>query len=158
MRKVRFVTEGYFVCFQTDIGHAEKLVQVREGAVFKDGVLGNFESPPTDTVREGPGEGGKPYYTRNDEQNEVSQSVMEFGINMVASEQIAMDRSIPDFRIAECKYWNYPEDLPTTSVVIVFHNEGWSTLLRTVHSVLNRSPIKFLKEVVLIDDYSDKGR
>jgi polypeptide N-acetylgalactosaminyltransferase len=56
-----------------------------------------------------------------------------------------------------CKYWHYPEDLPTASVVIAFHNEGWSPLLRTVHSVLLRSPQYLLKEVILVDDYSDKG-
>jgi Glycosyl transferase family 2 len=42
-------------------------------------------------------------------------------------------------------------------VVLVFHNEGWSTLLRTVHSVLNRTPPQFLEEVLLVDDFSDKG-
>lgn len=47
--------------------------------------------------------------------------------------------------------------LPTTSVVIAFYNEAWSTLLRTVHSVLETSPDILLKEVVLVDDYSDRG-
>lgn len=56
-----------------------------------------------------------------------------------------------------CKHWNYPEDLPRTSVIIVFHNEGWSVLLRTIHSVINRTPSKFLEEILLVDDFSDKG-
>jgi polypeptide N-acetylgalactosaminyltransferase len=47
--------------------------------------------------------------------------------------------------------------LPTASVVIVFVNEGWSTLMRTVHSAINHSPTELLKEVVLVDDYSNKG-
>lgn len=28
--------------------------------------------------------------------------------------------------------------------------------MRTVHSVINRTPPKFLHEIVLVDDYSDK--
>lgn len=57
-----------------------------------------------------------------------------------------------------CKYWHYPTKLPTASVVIVFHNEGWSTLMRTVHSVINTSPPELLAEVVLVDDFSTKGK
>lgn len=49
-------------------------------------------------------------------------------------------------------------NLPKTSVVIAFYNEAWSTLLRTVHSVLETSPDILLEEVILVDDYSDKGK
>ncbi|XP_064096978.1 N-acetylgalactosaminyltransferase 7-like [Macrobrachium nipponense] len=117
---------------------------------------GNFE-PTNPPARNGPGEGGKAYHLPPNKQNEGSQSVSEYGINMVVSDEIPMDRVIPDTRHPECKHWEYPEDLPTTTVVIVFHNEGFSTLMRTVHTVVDRSPPQFLKEVLLVDDYSDKA-
>ncbi len=65
--------------------------------------------------------------------------------------------SLPSLIFCRCKTKVYPDDLPRTSVVIVFHNEAWTTLLRTVHSVIDRSPRPLLEEIVLVDDASERG-
>ena len=76
-------------------------------------------------------------------------------LNVVASELVSLNRRLPDVRSDSCKSIEYPNRLPKISVIIVFHNEPWSTLLRTVHSVINRSPPSLLQEVLLVDDASD---
>eukprot|EP00051_Salpingoeca_urceolata_P002861 m.53348 g.53348 ORF g.53348 m.53348 type:complete len:593 (-) comp12374_c1_seq2:136-1914(-) len=64
-------------------------------------------------------------------------------------------RPVPDVRDRTCKAITYDQDLPTTSVILTFHNEARSTLLRTIRSVIDRSPPHLLREIVLIDDASD---
>ncbi|XP_025058196.1 N-acetylgalactosaminyltransferase 7 isoform X2 [Alligator sinensis] len=127
--------------------------------VLRPGVLGNFEpkEPEPHGVAGGPGEEAKPFVLGPEYKESVQASVKEFGFNMVASDMISLDRSVNDLRQEECKYWHYGENLLTSSVIIVFHNEGWSTLMRTVHSVIKRTPRKYLAEIVLIDDFSNKA-
>ena len=62
------------------------------------------------------------------------------------------------FHNFRCKSIQYPKKLPTASVVIIFHNEAWSPLLRTAYSVVNRSPPEYLHEVILLDDFSDRRK
>uniref|UniRef100_A0A8D0DCL8 Polypeptide N-acetylgalactosaminyltransferase 13 n=1 Tax=Sander lucioperca TaxID=283035 RepID=A0A8D0DCL8_SANLU len=105
---------------------------------------------------EGPGEMGKAVNVPKDDQEKMKDLFKINQFNLMASDMIALNRSLPDVRLDGCKTKLYPDDLPNTSIVIVFHNEAWSTLLRTVHSVINRSPRHLLVEVLLVDDASER--
>lgn len=45
--------------------------------------------------------------------------------------------------------------MPSVSVIIVFHKEAWSTLTRTIWSVITQTPKALLKEIILVDDFSE---
>ena len=74
------------------------------------------------------------------------------------SELISLHRSLPDFRGQWCRnqYDNKTDHLEKVSIIICFHNEAWSTLLRSVHSIINRTPKNLVHEILLVDDKSDK--
>lgn len=59
--------------------------------------------------------------------------------------------------IFRCSNVTYHSKLPSASVIIIFYNEPWSVLLRTVVSVLTNSPENLIKEIILVDDHSDEG-
>lgn len=84
----------------------------------------------------------------------MDQLLKEHNYNLLASDMISLQRSLPDARSDECKRLFYPRKLPSTSVIIIFHNEGWTTLLRTVWSIVNQSPKELIKEIILVDDFS----
>ncbi|RXM28128.1 Polypeptide N-acetylgalactosaminyltransferase 3 [Acipenser ruthenus] len=107
-----------------------------------------------------PGASGKAFPTDKlspEQQKEKEKGEAKHCFNLFASDQISLSRDLgPDTRPPECieqKVKRCPP-LPTTSIIIVFHNEAWSTLLRTVYSVLHTSPAIFLKEIILVDDAS----
>lgn len=85
-------------------------------------------------------------------------SVFFLQFNLYISDRIALNRSLPDVRKSECRKKVYPSvsELPTTSIIIVYHNEAFSTLLRTITSVILRSPRQLLKEIILVDDFSTR--
>eukprot|EP00041_Stephanoeca_diplocostata_P002948 m.30902 g.30902 ORF g.30902 m.30902 type:complete len:634 (-) comp13907_c0_seq2:461-2362(-) len=71
------------------------------------------------------------------------------------SDRLSLHRPIRDPRSHWCRDLTFDiSKLPDTSVVIVFHNEARSTLLRTVWTVLDRSPPSLVREIILVDDAS----
>ncbi|XP_033099065.1 polypeptide N-acetylgalactosaminyltransferase 1-like isoform X2 [Anneissia japonica] len=131
-------------------GHNEESVKVNERRAFH---------PEPRHNPDGPGENGKAVVIPP-EKEELQKEMFKINqFNLMASDMISLNRSLPDVRMEGCKNKVYPhvEKLPDTSVVIVFHNEAWSTLLRTVHSIINRSPRRLIKQIVLVDDASERG-
>ncbi|XP_043920523.1 polypeptide N-acetylgalactosaminyltransferase 4-like [Protopterus annectens] len=116
-----------------------------------------YEKSPPDP--NSPGEWGKAARLQltPEEKKLEEESVERYALNIFVSDKISLHRHIQDNRMYECKAKKYDyRKLPTTSVVIAFYNEAWSTLLRTIHSVLETSPAVVLKEIILVDDFSDR--
>ncbi|CAH0725706.1 unnamed protein product, partial [Brenthis ino] len=106
---------------------------------------------------EGAGEGGRPVQLSQREIIPAREMYALHSYNIIVSDRISINRSLPDMRSESCRSVQYDLDnLPTASVIIVFHNEAWSTLMRTVMSVILRSPTILLKEIILVDDASDR--
>uniref|UniRef100_UPI00358DE87D polypeptide N-acetylgalactosaminyltransferase 1-like isoform X1 n=2 Tax=Myxine glutinosa TaxID=7769 RepID=UPI00358DE87D len=103
-----------------------------------------------------PGQFGKAVKLPPAELDESKRRWVEGFFNVLANEHIPLDRALPDARPPGCAKLRVNVDLPSVSIVICFIEETWSTLLRTVHSILNRSPPDLISEIVLVDDASTK--
>ncbi|XP_073088917.1 polypeptide N-acetylgalactosaminyltransferase-like 6 isoform X3 [Manis javanica] len=114
----------------------------------------DYESIQKEAMRSGKGEQGRPYPLT--EEDHGDSAYRENGFNIFVSNSIALERSLPDIRHANCKHKMYLERLPNTSIIIPFHNEGWTSLLRTIHSIINRTPESLIAEIILVDDFSDR--
>ncbi|KAH7645703.1 polypeptide n-acetylgalactosaminyltransferase 13 [Dermatophagoides farinae] len=102
------------------------------------------------------GENGSPVYVPKMDHTQAKRLFAINQFNIVASDMISVNRSLPDIRKQTCRVKKYPDNLPDTSIIIVFHNEAWSTLARTVHSVILRSPHRLINEIILVDDASQR--
>lgn len=94
-------------------------------------------------------------FLSGDEVQDGDESYDKFGINVALSDKISYNRTPPDVRNYLCHSVHY--DVPnmlSASVIIIFFEEPYSVLLRTVHSVLNTAPSMLLKEIILVDDFS----
>ncbi|CAK1544760.1 unnamed protein product [Leptosia nina] len=116
----------------------------------------NYKQINYERKRVGIGEQGIPAHLSKREAGIEKELYSVNGFNGALSDKIPLNRSLPDIRHIKCQKRTYIESLPTVSVVVPFHNEHWSTLLRTAVSVLNRSPDFLIKEVILVDDASTK--
>lgn len=108
-----------------------------------------------------PGEMGEavflPENLSEDDRKLVDDGWRDHSFNQFISDHISLHRSLPDKRPESCKSIavNSSQTMPETSIIMIFHNEAWSTLLRSVHSILDRSPENLIREIILVDDFSD---
>ncbi|XP_035709571.1 putative polypeptide N-acetylgalactosaminyltransferase 9 [Folsomia candida] len=84
----------------------------------------------------------------------------KYGYNQFVSEKISTHRSLPDFRdpwsvASHCLNDNHYLPTTPTSIIITFYNEAVTTFMRTIHSILERSPPHLIHEIILVDDYSE---
>ncbi|XP_060800653.1 N-acetylgalactosaminyltransferase 6 isoform X2 [Amyelois transitella] len=117
----------------------------------------NYTQINHERSRKGIGEQGRPAYLSGEDADLEKRLYQVNGFNGALSDKIPLNRSLPDIRHRGCASKLYIECLPTVSVVVPFHNEHWSTLLRTAYSVLYRSPAHLIKEIFLVDDASNKN-
>lgn len=101
------------------------------------------------------GEYGRSFIPINDhERVKINELTAIHNYNLYASDQISVRRNLLDYRAMECRDLAYPKRLPTVSVIIILYNEAWSMILRTVWSIIDRSPPELLREIILVDDAS----
>ncbi|XP_055872598.1 polypeptide N-acetylgalactosaminyltransferase 5-like isoform X2 [Biomphalaria glabrata] len=139
------------------VEHVATMKQERSVEERKQEVV---NKPEPDHDPNGPGENGQGINIEKEKLAEEDRKKYDEGwkknaYNQYASDMMSLHRSLPDVRDKECLSQQYKSVLPDTSVVICFHNEAWSVLLRTVHSVIDRTPRHLLKEIILVDDFSD---
>ncbi|XP_044096963.1 polypeptide N-acetylgalactosaminyltransferase 9 isoform X1 [Neovison vison] len=130
------------------LDHLEEVVYNQLNGLAKP--IGLVEGPG------GLGQGGMAASLHEDSQ-ETESKYEEYGYNAQLSDRISLDRTIPDYRPKKCRQMTHASDLPQISVVFIFVNEALSVILRSVHSVVNRTPSRLLKEVILVDDNSDSA-
>ncbi|XP_043258944.1 putative polypeptide N-acetylgalactosaminyltransferase 9 isoform X1 [Colletes gigas] len=137
-------------------GQPKQSKVVQAGPEQGGGVL----AAPREQDSSAPGENGRPVILPTNMTAEMKKLVddgwLNNAFNQYVSDLISVHRTLPDPRDPWCKEpGRYMKELPPTAVIICFHNEAWSVLLRTVHSVLDRSPVHLIQEIILVDDYSD---
>nr|KAF6474186.1 polypeptide N-acetylgalactosaminyltransferase 15 [Rousettus aegyptiacus] len=99
-------------------------------------------------------------WAAEEEDREVSEEdeLTPLNLEVALSARIPLQRALPEVRHPLCLQQHPEDSLPTASIILCFHDEPWSILLRTIHSILDTAPRAFLKEIILVDDLSQQGQ
>ncbi|XP_029901491.1 probable polypeptide N-acetylgalactosaminyltransferase 8 [Myripristis murdjan] len=89
-----------------------------------------------------------------EEQKEAESLFRRYGYNAFLSDRLPLNREIPDTRHPRCAEKKYPDDLPTISVVLIYLDEALSVIKRAIRSIMDKTPARLLKEIILVDDHS----
>lgn len=90
-----------------------------------------------------------------EDQQKRDEGYKNHAFNILVSDNIGIHRNLPDTRHKLCEMQSYSNKLPNASIVICFYNEHYTTLLRTLQSIIDRTPMNLLHEIILVNDWSD---
>ncbi|EJD76631.1 N-acetylgalactosaminyltransferase [Loa loa] len=80
--------------------------------------------------------------------------IKKFAYDVVTSDKIGPHRKLSSIYHEMCK--SLPRNISlSVSIVIIYHNEALSVLIRMLNSIFDHTPSKLLKEIILYDDCSD---
>ncbi|EDX10586.1 GD14568 [Drosophila simulans] len=118
-----------------------------------DGLMGPLSHP-------GLGENGSASYLSvpSWEIDAYTQGWRYYLYNAWLAERIPLRRSLPDLRDPRCLKFEYDEDsdeMKSASIIMIFRNEQLVVLLRTLHSLVERTPKYLYIELILVNDHSD---
>lgn len=102
----------------------------------------------------GLGDNGEAAYLVGEARIRGEQIYKKIALNEELSEHLSYNRTLADYRHPQCLKQHYSTGDLTASIVIIFFNEPYSVLLRTVHSSINTCNGNMLKQIILVDDGS----
>ena len=79
----------------------------------------------------------------------------KYSLNVPVSQSLPLYRPLTELRPDICMKLRYTLKNAQVSIVVPFYNEMWAVLLRTIHSILMRSPPDLLLEIIMVDDNSN---
>ena len=142
---------------QRQLFNEEPLLRNHDRQYYTDEELEVALKPPL-PKRDAWGEYGQPVILPNPDpetKKQIDAGWERQGFNEYICDRISLHRQLGDKREKACRELRFRKPLPDNSVIIVFHNEAWCTLLRTVYSVLHTTPRVLLREIILVDDCSE---
>ncbi|XP_077025880.1 putative polypeptide N-acetylgalactosaminyltransferase 8 isoform X2 [Tamandua tetradactyla] len=91
------------------------------------------------------------------EQKKAEDLFQKYGYNVYLSDRLPLNRTILDTRDSRCLQKMYSSQLPSLGVILIFLDEALSIILRAITSIIDRTPSRVLKEIILVDDFSSNG-
>uniref|UniRef100_A0AC35TIY8 Glyco_trans_2-like domain-containing protein n=1 Tax=Rhabditophanes sp. KR3021 TaxID=114890 RepID=A0AC35TIY8_9BILA len=91
----------------------------------------------------------------SEEEQKQKWGYTKFGFNMYQSDRIGPKRIIKEKAHEMCNDVKYDIKV-SASIILVYHNEALSVLIRMINSIFYTAPMERVKEIILYDDLSEE--
>uniref|UniRef100_A0A915DIQ3 Uncharacterized protein n=1 Tax=Ditylenchus dipsaci TaxID=166011 RepID=A0A915DIQ3_9BILA len=128
-----------------------ELVEVKQSVGLNDSSLASVPRETLEAAKRKPNNNASLEYAR------YMFGYKHYSFNVLVSDKLGPKRRIKEDAAHErCSLLNYNNIELTTSMVIIYHNEAFSVLVRMINGILDSTPQHILAEIILYDDFSDQ--